>query len=185
MTQGNGRATIQLEAGHGTILIEEAGSVTRPSDYQSLAIADLGMVNVFGNSFSTRKPSSKQKYAVRQCRLSLTAWVNNFAFEKDVWVDLCIVDPSGRLVVPQERFALEWLGPADGNGDFFILDKSIRFPASLLATPSDPTEFAVPWATDPCAGPKLQYRLYYRASGRVFTDGQLHEHELPERPSVP
>ena len=184
MNQGNSRVALNLTADDGTILIEEAASVARPFDYRSLAIVDLGMVNVSGTMFSTKKPSSKQRYAVRQCRLSLTVWVNNIAFEKDVWVDLCFADQGGRPLIPEESFALEWLGPADGNGDFFILDKAIRLPAGLLAAPSDPTEFAVPWATDPHSAPRLQYRLYYRVNGRVFTDGKLHEHELPERPVV-
>lgn len=184
MNQGNSHAAVKLRAVAGTIVIEEAATDARPSDHRSLAITDLGMVNVFGDTFSTRKPSSRQRHSVRQCRFSLTVWVNNIAFEKDVWVELCIADQGGRALVPEESFVLDWLGPADGNGDFFILDKSIRLPASLLDAPSDPRDFAVPWATDLHSQPKLQYRLFYRAGGRVFTDGQLHEHELPERPRV-
>src|SRR5262249_60189720 len=125
------------------------------------------MVNVFGssarkvNAFPTR-PSGSREGSDLQTFLTVTAWVNNVAYAKNVWVDVHVFD-GGDGLVQSETLTLGWAGAAGGDGGFSTFDGKVY--QGSTATPGSVSP-------RPDAR-KVQYRLYYAGNGPVFTDAIL------------
>jgi hypothetical protein len=146
----------------------------QPVSPRTGAIPSLEMVNVFGssaakvNAFPAR-PSGPREGSDMQTSLTVTAWVSNVAYAKNVWVDVHVFD-GGDGLIHSETLTLHWAGPAGGNGDFFAFDGKVY--QGSTATPGSVSP-------RPDAR-KVQYRLYYEVNGRVFTDAIPHQHEVQE-----
>jgi hypothetical protein len=147
------------------------GTPPTPAEPRPGSAVSLEMVNVFGEPVAEDAGSAKGTPG--GARLRLTAWVNNVAYVKQVWVDAYLTDAGG-AVSTSETLALDYHQGAGGGGDFFVLDAPI--PSKGPAKPA--------------AG--LQYRLYYQIGDTTYTEGILHEHALaptaraaPKRASKP
>jgi hypothetical protein len=147
---------------------------TRPVIPRAGAVPSLEMVNVFGSSASKAnvfpaETSGPRQGTDLQTFLSVSAWVSNVAYAKNVWVDVHVFDGDDNLI-QAETLALGWAGSAGGHGDFFayggkVYQGSTATPGSVSPKPD---------------ARKVQYRLYYEVNGRVFTDAILHQHEVQE-----
>ena len=104
-----------------------------------------------------------------QTVLTLKAWVRNVAYVKYVWADTHVFDGADTLVYAG-TFGLQYLEGAGGHGDFFIYDDKI------YQGSGGGSGMGV-W-TRPDAR-KVQFRLYYEVNSELFTDGPLHQHEVP------
>ena len=127
------------------------------------ARATEDMVNVLRTSYehlSTRRGRRGTGPAELHTRLVVEAWVRNIAYAKDVWVEAALLDSDG-TPVRADRFGLDYLGPGGGDGDRFGMAQKLPSPGPFPD------------------GRRLQYRIFYRVAGEVFTDGRLHEHPLP------
>ena len=146
----------------------------QPVAYRLGAIPSLAMVNIVAeaatkrNVFPRRSTGSAEGSDL-QTWLTLTAWVNNVAFEKNVRVDVHVFDTVD-VLIHSETLTLGYLEPARGGGDLFVFDGKIY--QGSMATPG-----SVSLRPDAHV---VQYRLYYAVNGQVFTDAILHQHELPE-----
>jgi hypothetical protein len=127
------------------------------------AQANEDMVNVLRTSYehlSVRRGRRGTGPAELQTRLVVEAWVRNIAYAKEVWVEAVLLDTDG-TPVRTDRFRLDHLGPGGGDGDRFGMAQKLPSPGPFPD------------------GRRLQYRIFYRVAGDVFTDGRLHEHPLP------
>jgi hypothetical protein len=107
-----------------------------------------------------------------ETQLSVRAWVRNLAYEKNVWLDLHVFDASGNvgrsLTMP---FAYS---ESRADGDIFGFDQTVYVGSG-----------GVPGAAWPRPDVRLiQFRLYYEVSGRVYSDGYLHQTALKEDGAV-
>lgn len=139
--------------------------------YRTGAERSLGMVNVFAEritktrrSFGNAPPVGSQL----ETHLDLTVWVRNVAYDKNVWVDLHVFDQDDNRV-NADTLTLQYSGSAGGNGDFFSLQQMV-----FLGSGGVPGNV---WPRPDVR--RLQYRVYFEVSGRVFTDGILHQTPLP------
>ena len=149
--------------------VQGVGSQPRENvAYRLGAIPDLSIVNVTGQRAHKENvfpapPSGPQVGSDYQTKLGVSAWARNLAYEKHVWVDLHVFDGHD-VVIGRQTLPLQWQMPGGGAGDSFGLDATV-YHGSVSPRPD---------------ARKLQYRLYYEVSGRVYTDGIAHEHQLPE-----
>ena len=148
-----------------------------PVSYRTGATTNLEMVNVFADAVSKVDAFPLGEFGRKgtdlQTRLFVHAWVRNLSPTKYVWVDLHVFDGEGQLI-HSETLPLVWLAPAGGGGDFFVIDRvvyqgSVATPGSVSPRPDART---------------VQYRLYYEVDGLVWTDGVLHQHDVPADASV-
>jgi len=114
------------------------------------AIPSLEMVNVFEETLTA------------PARLLAKAWVRNVAYDKKVWLEVDVLDATGRTVHCQTQ-PLSYLEEGGGSGDLFLADVSV--PPSTRKAQRTPAE-------------QLWYRLYYEVDGQLFTDGVCHQHRL-------
>lgn len=153
------------------------GPEPQPRDnvaYRRGAIPDLSIVNVAGQrvrkeNVSPAPPRGSRVRRDLQTKLGVWAWVRNLAYEKHVWVDLHVFDADD-VVIARQTLPLQWQTPGSGGGDSFVLDATAY--CGSTATPGSTSQRS--------DARKLQYRMYYEASGRVYTDGIAHEQQLPE-----
>jgi hypothetical protein len=127
----------------------------------------LEMVNLFGGTVSKiRRPLGGGTVGSTrlETQLTMTAWVQNASYQKNVWVDLHIFDPEDDLISAQTS-TLAYSGSAEGNGDLFTLDEAVFQGSGGVSGSVWPRPDAR----------RIQYRLYYEVDGRVFTDGILHQ----------
>jgi len=108
-----------------------------------------------------------------QTRVKLTAWVRNIAYAKNVWFDAHVFD-AGNLLVHAQTLSLHYKIGAGGGGDLFefndvLYDGSRDQPGSVSPRPD---------------ARRMQLRLYFEASGQLFTDGILHDRQLVEDGAV-
>ena len=104
-----------------------------------------------------------------QTHVKLSAWVRNIAYAKNVWFDAHVFDSSNQLVHAQTR-SLHYKVGAGGGGDLFEFDDVLYHgsrgqPGSVSRKPD---------------ARRVQLRLYFEASGQLFTDGILHDRQLVE-----
>jgi hypothetical protein len=104
-----------------------------------------------------------------QTRVKLTAWVRNIAYAKNVWFDAHVFDGGNQLVQAQ-TLPLHYKIGAGGGGDLFefgdvLYHGSRGQPGSVSPRPD---------------ARRVQLRLYFEASGQLFTDGILHDRHLVE-----
>ncbi len=131
------------------------------------------MVNVFSESAPKRRVGDSPHSLSVQTRLFVQAWTrSSFPTPATAWVDVNVFDQADELI-HFETFPLERREPAGGDGEFFVLDRPVYEGSSLVPAGS------VARSRDREAR-KLQYRLYFEANGRLFTDGLLHQHDLSQ-----
>jgi Family of unknown function (DUF6209) len=150
--------------------VDRAGPA-EPVMYRSGAQRSLETVNTFREDITKiRRPLGSAPAAGSQLetRLDLTVWVRNLAYKKNVWIDLHVFDQDDNRV-SAVTLTLRYSGPAGGDGDFFALEQQVFLGSG-----------GVPGNVWPRADVrKMQYRLYLEVNDRVFTDGILHQAELP------
>lgn len=138
-----------------------------PTDSRPGSVASREMVNVVKAAVTTSS-GTYPRAACDDCSgeagpcLEVVAWANNVAYAKNLWVDLYILEPGGRLMRAQ-TVPLGYLGPAGGGGDLFVS----RTPLGLGANDAQGADATI-----------LQYRVYYRVNDVVFTDGLAHTHAV-------
>jgi len=109
-----------------------------------------------------------------QTRVKLTAWVENIAYAKNVWFDANLFDGGNQLIDAQTQ-SLHYKIGAWGEGDLFGFEDVLYHgsrgqPGSVSPRPD---------------ARRVQLRLYFEASGQLFTDGILHDRQLLEDGAVP
>jgi hypothetical protein len=101
--------------------------------------------------------------------LSVRAWVSNIDFTKEVWIDVHVFAGDGGRI-GSGTFPLAWEASAGGVADLFRFDGEIY--KGVTATPG---------SVSPRPDARfVQFRLYYAVLGQLFSDGILHQLELPE-----
>jgi hypothetical protein len=108
-----------------------------------------------------------------QTHVKLSAWLRNIAYAKNVWFDAHVFDSTNQLVQAQ-TLPLHYKGGAGGGGDLFEFDDVLYHgsrgqPGSASSRPD---------------ARRVQLRLYFEASGQLFTDGILHDRQLVEDGAV-
>lgn len=164
-TQGSGNPQT------GAIGLMEPGSSSSPVEVRPGATVSPEMVNVFEQAVSPgaapglRLVRLGDRPSGEAIALSILAWVRNVAYDKDVWIDLYVLGPGG--VLHAETIPLDYQEAADGGGDFFAAGAAVPAPK---AGPEDSSMGT------------LQFRVYCRMSGQIFTDGILHSHQIEATP---
>jgi hypothetical protein len=149
----------------------EPGSSSSPVEVRPGATVSPEMVNVFEQAVSPgaapglRLVRLGDRPSGEAIALSILAWVRNVAYDKDVWIDLYVLGPGG--VLHAETIPLDYQEAADGGGDFFAAGAAVPAPK---AGPEDSSMGT------------LQFRVYCRMSGQIFTDGILHSHQIEATP---
>jgi hypothetical protein len=146
---------------------------TKPIDHviqRSSSLPALDTINAFDESatkvlhyFDVRPENGREL----QTHLSVNAWVRNIAFDKNVWVDVHVLDVHDTRV-HAGTFNLRYLGPTGNGGEFFVFDDRVyqgsgAGPGSVWNQPDART---------------VEYRLYYQAGDQVYTDSILHASEV-------
>src|SRR5262245_29349733 len=108
-----------------------------------------------------------------QTRVKLTAWVENIAYAKNVWFDANLFDGGNQLIDAQTQ-SLHYKIGAWGEGALFEYDDVLYHgsrgqPGSVSPRPD---------------ARRVQLRLYFEASGQLFTDRILHDRQLVEDGAV-
>jgi hypothetical protein len=143
-----------------------------PVRYREGAIADPGIVNVFGQTAVKRNvfpapangpPAGKNL----RTSLALQAWVKNVAFAKAVWIDVHVFDRTGARIAAA-TFGLSWQASDGGFGDLFGFNGDVY--QGLTATPGSVSPRRNAWL--------IPYRLYYAVEDRLYTDAVLHQLEV-------
>src|SRR5215471_15183395 len=143
-----------------------------PVSYRAGAVTRLDMVNVLWqqatkvNAFLSN-PGGASEGSDLQTRLEVIAWVQKTAYGANAWADLHVFDDGDQLIcantvtLPYTEF-----GPVFRYGfSGAVYLGSVATPGSVDPRPDART---------------LQYRLYYEVDYQVFTDGILHQLDLPE-----
>jgi hypothetical protein len=138
-----------------------AGAVTRPE-----------MVNVLSqqamkvNAFGSNGPGGSVGTDL-ETRLDVVAWVDETKYGANAWIDLHVFDGHDQRID-----AATITLPYTGYGPVFRYGFSGMVYQGAVATPG---------SIDPRPDARtLQYRLYYEVDYQVFTDGILHQLDLPE-----
>jgi hypothetical protein len=101
-----------------------------------------------------------------QTLLTVLAWVQESPYGANAWIDLHVFDDRDQLIEASTR-TLEWAGSGPATQYRFadvVYQGATATPGSVQPRPDART---------------VQYRLYYDVNYQVFTDGILHEFELP------
>ena len=129
------------------------------------ATVGLDKVNVIASALiaaggTSATPTGRMAAGNPVPHLEVVAWVSNLAFAKEVWLELWIAEASGRPLHSQ-TVPLEYRAPAGGGGDLFSVWTPL--PGAALVHGS---------------GSTLNYHLYYRVQGVLYTDGLIHTHDV-------
>jgi len=108
-----------------------------------------------------------------QTHVKLSAWVRNIAYAKNVWFDAHVFD-SGNQLVHAQTLSLQYKIGAGGGGDLFEFDDVLYHGSRGQPGSATPRPDAR----------RVQLRLYFEASGQLFTDGILHDRQLVEDGAV-
>ena len=132
----------------------------------------LDLVHVVSEHVAKHRSAASPQALGIETRLFIQAWTeSDLPPPRSAWVDIHVFDEANQLV-HSETLPLQPAGPAESGGLFFVLDRPIHESSSLAAPGS------VARAKSEAVR-KLQYRLYYQVNGQTFTDGLLHQHDLP------
>lgn len=149
---------------------DTAGAPIQPGaprrDRPVAAATRLDMANVVASAviaggvkpgrMGVRPPTGDEYFSLR-----VVAWVNNLAYDKEVWLELSVITAVGEEI-HGATVPLEYEAPAGGGGDLFAAWATLPQPA-LQKGPGEA---------------EVSYRLYYRVNDSVFTDGTVHTHPL-------
>jgi hypothetical protein len=142
-----------------------AGARTRP-DMVNVLSQQATKLNAFASN-----PSRGSAGTDLQSRLDLAAWVRETKYGANAWIDLHVFD-GGDQLIHGDTVTL----PYAGFGPMFRYGFSDVVYQGSVATPG---------SVDPRPDARtLQYRLYYEVDYQVFTDGILHQLDLPEDAAV-
>ncbi len=145
----------------------------QPVSYRSGAITSPEIVNALEHSaakvdvFPSPSWGGPQQGTNLQTMLRVTAWVRETHFGANAWIDVNVFDGDDRLIY-SETLTL----PYTGFGPVFRYEFSGKVYQGSTATPGS--------VQPRPEARKIQYRLYYDVNYQVFTDGILHQLELPE-----
>jgi hypothetical protein len=148
-----------------------------PVNYRTGAVTSPEIVSVLEqqaakvNAFPPSPPGSSLSGTDLQTMLTVAAWVRESPYGANAWIDLNVFDGADQLM-HAETVALSYAG----LGPVFRYEFSGMVYQGTTATPG---------SVDPRPDARtLQYRLYYDVNYQVFTDGILHQLELPEDSTV-
>jgi len=154
--------------------VAQAGPA-QPVSFRTGALRDPSMVNVV-NWTATKVDipiGASSEGSQLETQLSLTAWVKNIQYQKNVWVDFHVFDGDENLV-HSETVPLSYYQPGGGGGDLFILDQRVLKGSG-----------GIPGFVWPRPDARLlEFRLYYEVGDNLFTDGYLHQSKLPADAAV-
>jgi hypothetical protein len=85
--------------------------------------ARVNVVNWTVTKLSTALGASSEGNQL-ETHLSLTAWVKNIQYQKNVWIDFHVFDAHDNLV-HSETVPLSYYQPGGGGGDLFIFDQRV------------------------------------------------------------
>ncbi len=142
-------------------VVYRAGAQPRP-DVVNVLSAEVSKVNAFPQP--TSGPTVGKDV---QTRLDLTAWVSHSVSGANAWIDFHVFEGNDTLI-HAETLTLVYIG----WGPFDRYGFAGKIYQGYTATPGSVSP-------KPDAR-KVQYRLYYEIDYQVFTDGILHQAELPE-----
>lgn len=138
------------------------GAVTQP-DMVNLVEQSAAKLNVFPPPASGGPPQGSDLQTI----LKVTARVKVTTYGANAWIDVHVFDGDDRLI-HAETLTL----PYTGDGPVFRYQFSGKVYQGSTATPG---------SVQPRPDARVvQYRLYYEVNYQVFSDGILHQHELPE-----
>ena len=152
----------------GTSALAEASPAPNPTELRPGASINPEMVNVFQQAVSPGAPRGLHLAPIAgrpsgdAIALSVLAWVRNVAYDKDLWVDLHVLDDDGN-VLHAEIVPLTYQEPAEGGGDFFAAGAAVPAPKATAGAPAHRT---------------VAFRLYGQLHGQLYTDGILHTHRV-------
>ncbi|WP_437730079.1 DUF6209 family protein [Sorangium sp. So ce1335] len=142
-------------------VVYRAGAQPRP-DIVNVRSARISKVNAF-----PRPPSGPSVGKDIQVHLDLVAWVSRSTWGARAWIDVHVFD-GGDALIHAETLTLAYTGwgPVQQYGfKGKIFQGATATPGSVSPRPD---------------ARKVHYRLYYEIDGQVFSDGVLHQAELPE-----
>lgn len=144
----------------------EQSVAPNPAEVRAGASISPDMVNVFQQAVSPGASRGLHlapvggRPAGDAIALSVLAWVRNVSYDKELWLDLTVVDADGKAL-HAEIVPLTFQEPAEGGGDFFAAGAAIPAPKPATA-----------------GARSVAFRLYGHMQGRLYTDGILHTHRL-------
>jgi Family of unknown function (DUF6209) len=143
-----------------------------PVTYRSGALRRPDVVNVLKQSAEKDNvfPQSMwggQQGSDLQTILKVEAWVKETTFGANAWIDVHIIDGQDELI-HADTLTLTYAG----FGSEFRYEYSGKVYQGSTATPGS--------VQPRPEARKVQYRLYYEVNHLVFTDGILHQFDLPE-----
>ncbi|MGH2687306.1 MAG: DUF6209 family protein [Actinomycetota bacterium] len=145
-----------------------------PADFVAYrwgAVPRLDLIHVVSERVAKHRTVASPHSLSIETRLVVQVWAAGAPGGCNVWLDTHVFD-EGSHVVDSATFPLEAMGPAESGGRFFVVDRPIHEGSSLVPPGSV--------ARAKCeAVRKLQYRLYCELEGQTYTDGLLHQHDLP------
>jgi uncharacterized protein DUF6209 len=139
-----------------------SGAVTRP-DMVNVLEQSAAKVNVFPAPPGGGSPQGSDL----QTMLKVTAWVKETTYGANAWIDFHVFNGADSLI-HAETLTL----PYTGFGSTFQYGFSGKIYQGLTATPGS--------VQPRPEARKIQFRLYYDINYQVFTDGILHQDQLPE-----
>ncbi len=149
------------------------GTLRHAVQYRHGAIANAGMVNVSGDLAFNKDLSPGFGHRLHSSGLGMKtilltrAWLRNVSPDKRGWIDVHVFGRDDEIL-HAETFALRYLQPAEGGGDFFVFDGIVHH------------------GSHGADAHLIQYRLYGEANRAVHTDGLLHTlRVLEDEPSAP
>jgi uncharacterized protein DUF6209 len=146
-------------------VVYRVGAQPRPNIVNLLS-ARISKVNAFPKSSSGQTVGTDL-----QIQLDLTIWVSYTAWGANAWIDFHVFDGDDGLIDAQ-TLTLRYTGWGLNYQYSFagkIYQGSTATPGSVSPRPD---------------ARKVQYRTYYEIDNQVFTDGILHQTELPADASI-
>lgn len=139
--------------------------------YRWGAVPRLDLIHVVSERVAKHRTLASPHALSIETRLFVQVWTADSPGRSSVWLDTHVFD-EGSQVVDSATLPLEAMGPAESGGQFYVIDRPIHEGSSLAAPGS------VARARSEAVR-KLQYRLYCESDGQTYTDGLLHQHDLP------
>jgi Family of unknown function (DUF6209) len=149
----------------------------RPVRYRDGALTRPDVVNVLEhsatkiNAFPRPQNGGSPGGTDLQTQLTVLAWVRESPYGANAWIDLHVFDERNELIEASTR-TLAWAGSgpvAQYRGADIVYRGSTATPGSVQLKADART---------------LQYRLYLDVDYQVFSDGILHQFELPPDATV-
>jgi hypothetical protein len=162
--------------GNNYVFAVQPNSPARPVTPRQVAQTNRDVVNAFALTIEKQRhqfiPVGSAGSEL-QTRVKLGAWVKNIAYVKNAWFDAHVFDAGNQLVHAQ-TLPLHYKTGAGCGGDLFEFDDVLYYGSRGRTGSVSPKPDVR----------RVQLRLYFEASGQVFTDGILHDRPLLEDGAV-